>query len=51
MDASYQDFLRKVGSATVCGAVIGLERQWRQRAAGLRNLYSGRAGFIIVSSV
>ena len=30
------DFLLRLGCALLCGAVIGAERQWRQRTAGLR---------------
>lgn len=34
--ASLMDTLLSVGSAFVLGGLIGLERQWRQRTAGLR---------------
>jgi len=34
--ASLLDTLLSVGSAFVLGGLIGLERQWRQRTAGLR---------------
>ncbi len=29
-------FLLRIGCALLCGALIGVERQWRQRTAGLR---------------
>jgi putative Mg2+ transporter-C (MgtC) family protein len=30
------EFILRLGCAFALGTVIGLERQWRQRAAGLR---------------
>jgi len=32
----YYEFTIRLGAALLIGAVIGLERQWRQRMAGLR---------------
>jgi putative Mg2+ transporter-C (MgtC) family protein len=45
------DFLLRLGCALLCGAVIGAERQWRQRTAGLRTytlVAVGSAMFVIV---
>jgi putative Mg2+ transporter-C (MgtC) family protein len=33
---AYMDFVFRIACALLCGATIGLERQWRQRIAGLR---------------
>ena len=33
---SYGIFLAQIGTALLCGLIIGLERQWRQHPAGLR---------------
>ena len=48
------EFLLRLGCALLCGAVIGAERQWRQRTAGLRTytlVAVGSALFIIVSCI
>jgi putative Mg2+ transporter-C (MgtC) family protein len=48
---STADFLSRLGCALLCGAVIGAERQWRQRTAGLRTytlVAVGSAMFVIV---
>ena len=45
------DFLLRLSCALLCGAIIGAERQWRQRTAGLRThtlVAVGSALFIIV---
>lgn len=45
------DFLLRLGCALLCGALIGAERQWRQRTAGLRTytlVAIGSALFVIV---
>jgi len=45
------DFLLRLGCALLCGSVIGAERQWRQRTAGLRTytlVAVGSALFVIV---
>jgi putative Mg2+ transporter-C (MgtC) family protein len=49
MNAS--DFLLRLGCALLCGGVIGAERQWRQRTAGLRTytlVSVGSALFVMV---
>jgi putative Mg2+ transporter-C (MgtC) family protein len=43
----------RLGTALVIGAVIGVERQWRQRMAGLRTnalVSIGAAGFVVFST-
>jgi putative Mg2+ transporter-C (MgtC) family protein len=45
------DFCSRLGCALLCGAAIGVERQWRQRSAGLRTytlVAVGSALFIVV---
>ena len=47
------DLLAKIGCAFVTGSLIGIERQFKQRNAGLRTnalVSVGAAGFILVSS-
>jgi putative Mg2+ transporter-C (MgtC) family protein len=47
------DIALRLGTALLIGAVIGFERQWRQRMAGLRTnalVSIGAAGFVIFSS-
>jgi len=42
----------RLGSALLLGGVIGFERQWRQRMAGLRTnalVAIGAAGFVVFS--
>ena len=51
---SLPEFILRLGCALLCGAVIGVERQWRQRSAGLRTytlVAMGSALFIIVGCV
>jgi putative Mg2+ transporter-C (MgtC) family protein len=53
LQLSLQDFALRIGCAFVLGAVIGLERQWRQRMAGLRTntlLATGSALFVTVAN-
>jgi putative Mg2+ transporter-C (MgtC) family protein len=48
-----QDIAVRLGVALLVGAVIGFERQWRQRMAGLRTnalVAIGAAGFVIFSA-
>jgi putative Mg2+ transporter-C (MgtC) family protein len=49
-----QEIAIRLGAALFLGAVIGFERQWRQRMAGLRTnalVSIGAAGFVIFSSI
>jgi len=51
MDA--RDVVFRLGIALLFGAVIGVERQWRQRMAGLRTnalVSLGAAGFVVFAS-
>lgn len=51
MDA--RDVVLRLGAALLIGAVIGFERQWRQRMAGLRTnalVSIGAAGFVVFSA-
>jgi putative Mg2+ transporter-C (MgtC) family protein len=48
------DFLLRVGCALICGLLIGFERQWRQRQAGMRTytlVAVGSALFVMVSAL
>ena len=48
------DFALRLGGALLCGAAIGIERQWRQRTAGLRTyalVSVGSALFVIVGAL
>lgn len=48
------DLLLRVGAALLLGAVIGLERQWRQRSAGLRTyalVSLGSALFVVMAAM
>ena len=48
------EFNLRLGSARFCGAVIGAERQWRQRTAGLRTytlVSVGSALFVMIASL
>ena len=48
------DFCLRISATVLMGALIGLERQWRQRMAGLRTnaLVSAGAGvFVAVSAL
>jgi putative Mg2+ transporter-C (MgtC) family protein len=49
-----QEIAVRLGSALVFGSLIGFERQWRQRMAGLRTnalVAIGAAGFVIFSII
>src|SRR6516165_7502476 len=46
------DFTLRLGAALLMGAVVGLERQWRQRMAGMRTnalVAAGAAAFVMCS--
>ncbi|WP_329565292.1 MgtC/SapB family protein [Kitasatospora sp. NBC_01266] len=46
------DFLLRLGTGVLCGAVIGVERQWRARMAGLRTnalVATGATLFVLYS--
>jgi putative Mg2+ transporter-C (MgtC) family protein len=46
------DFVVRLMTAILCGAAIGVEREWRQRTAGLRTytlVATGAALFVMVS--
>jgi putative Mg2+ transporter-C (MgtC) family protein len=48
------DFIIRLGCALLLGAAIGLERQWRQRMAGLRTnalVSTGAAMFVMLSGL
>lgn len=48
------EFSLRLGCALFCGAVIGAERQWRQRTAGLRTytlVSVGSALFVVIASL
>jgi putative Mg2+ transporter-C (MgtC) family protein len=48
-----REIAMRLGTALVIGAVIGFERQWRQRMAGLRTnalVAIGAAGFVVFST-
>jgi putative Mg2+ transporter-C (MgtC) family protein len=54
VNASIDQAAVSLGVATLLGAVIGFERQWRQRMAGLRTntlVAIGAASFVIFSSL
>src|ERR1700676_3953172 len=47
-----RDIALRLGTALLLGAIIGFERQWRQRLAGLRTnalVSIGAAGFVVFS--
>jgi putative Mg2+ transporter-C (MgtC) family protein len=49
----FRDVVFRLGIALLFGAVIGFERQWRQRMAGLRTnalVSLGAAGFVVFAS-
>lgn len=51
---SLLEFCLRLGCALLCGAAIGVERQWRQRSAGLRTytlVATGAALFIVVGCI
>jgi putative Mg2+ transporter-C (MgtC) family protein len=48
-----RDIALRLGTALLIGAIIGFERQWRQRMAGLRTnalVSIGAAGFVVFST-
>lgn len=48
-----QEIAGRLGTALLLGAIIGFERQWRQRMAGLRTnalVAIGAAGFVVFST-
>jgi putative Mg2+ transporter-C (MgtC) family protein len=48
------EFSLRLGCALLCGAVIGVERQWRQRTAGLRTytlVAVGSALFVLLATL
>jgi putative Mg2+ transporter-C (MgtC) family protein len=48
------DFVLRLGAAVLAGALIGLERQWRSRGAGLRTntlVASGAAMFVLIAQL
>ncbi len=50
----WTDFVIRLGVAFLLGAVLGLERQWRQRLAGLRTntlVATGAALFVMLSTL
>lgn len=54
MFATYVHFMFRLGAAVLFGASIGLERQWRQRLAGLRTnalVALGAAMFVSLTSL
>jgi putative Mg2+ transporter-C (MgtC) family protein len=51
---SPQEIALRLATALLVGAVIGFERQWRQRMAGLRTnalVSIGAAGFVVFSAL
>jgi len=51
---NWTEFAIRLGVALILGAVIGIERQWRQRMAGLRTnalVATGAALFVMLSSL
>src|SRR5271169_6938526 len=54
VDASINQAAISLGMATLMGACIGFERQWRQRMAGLRTntlVAIGAASFVVFESL
>ena len=48
------EFLLRLGCALLCGVFIGVERQWRQRTAGLRTytlVAVGSALFVMLGTL
>lgn len=51
---SWSEFTFRIGAALFFGALVGLERQWRQRRAGLRTnalVSTGSAAFVAISAM
>jgi len=54
MQLSLLDFLFRLGAALLMGAVVGLERQWRQRMAGTRTnalVAAGASAFVMCAFI
>jgi putative Mg2+ transporter-C (MgtC) family protein len=54
IQVSWNEFTTRILAAAIFGALIGLERQWRQRRAGLRTnalVSLGSAAFVTVSAM
>jgi putative Mg2+ transporter-C (MgtC) family protein len=50
MNLPYFEFLLRLGAALLLGAIVGLERQWRQRMAGTRTnalVAAGASAFVM----
>jgi putative Mg2+ transporter-C (MgtC) family protein len=50
----WNDFVLRLGAAVLAGAMIGLERQWRSRGAGLRTntlVAAGVAMFVLIAAM
>ncbi|CCG41427.1 MgtC/SapB family protein [Magnetospirillum molischianum] len=50
----WHDLILRLGGAVLFGAIIGIERQWRQRMAGLRTnalVSLGAASFVVFSTI
>jgi putative Mg2+ transporter-C (MgtC) family protein len=51
---SWSDFVLRLGGAVLAGALIGFERQWRSRGAGLRTntlVSAGAAMFVLIAQM
>ena len=51
---SWNEFVLRLGAAVLGGALIGFERQWRSRGAGLRTntlVAAGAAMFVLISQM
>jgi putative Mg2+ transporter-C (MgtC) family protein len=51
---SWNEFMLRLGAAVLGGALIGFERQWRSRGAGLRTntlVAAGAAMFVLISQM
>lgn len=51
---SWHDFVLRLGVAILAGVLIGLERQWRSRGAGLRTntlVAAGAAMFVLIDAM
>src|SRR4030081_2266353 len=50
----WNDFVLRLGAAVLAGALIGFERQWRSRGAGLRTntlVATGAAMFVLIAAM
>ena len=50
---SWNEFVLRLGAAVLGGALIGFERQWRSRGAGLRTntlVAAGAAMFVLIAA-